>query len=292
MKNSEKPIITRRESTTYPGLFVKKYTRDVFYKNRWHESEELLESRGHVETSDGKIVINSFTKIFNYTENGTTIELDEVVSVVEKINGFMACATWVPEVNDVVISTTGSLDSDFVKMAKEMMPKVINILREEKLSRTFIFEIVHQDDPHIIPENVGVYLLGIRDIDCTEKYFSSEDFELELDETAAYLQVQRPYHFRALFKDVLEDVKKCRHEGYVVYGEESNTALKIKSPYYLALKALARCKDIEKLNKEYIDEEFYELVDHFLEMGERFTMNEQDRLTYIRDYYMQEGKYG
>jgi hypothetical protein len=42
-------LLTRKESTRYPGLFVKKYTRKVFYDNLWSENDELLEARGHVE---------------------------------------------------------------------------------------------------------------------------------------------------------------------------------------------------------------------------------------------------
>ena len=52
-----KEVLTRKESARYPGLFVKKYTRKVFYDNLWHENEELMEARGHVELQDGAVVV-------------------------------------------------------------------------------------------------------------------------------------------------------------------------------------------------------------------------------------------
>ena len=158
-----KPLITRKESARYPGLFVKKYTKRVFYDNLWDRDEELLESRGHVETADGKIVIKPFTKIFNHHENGTNIDRDEQCVAICKVNGFMACATYVAEVDDVVISTTGSLDSDFVKMAEEHLASVKSWIKlNGSVLTTYMFEIVDPRDPHIIQEEPGAYLIGCR----------------------------------------------------------------------------------------------------------------------------------
>ena len=94
-------LINRRESQRFPGLFVKKYTKKVFFDNLWHEDPELLESRGHVELADGTRVINPFTKIFNHGENNVTIDPKEHCLYIRKVNGFMACATYVPSVGSL-----------------------------------------------------------------------------------------------------------------------------------------------------------------------------------------------
>ena len=285
-------LINRRESQRYPGLFVKKFTKKVFWDNLWHEDSGLLESRGHVELADGTIVIRPFTKIFNYQENGTTIDPEETCVLVRKINGFMACATYIPQIKEVVISTTGSLDSGFVSIAETHLQSAKNWIKwiydVEGVSKTFMFEICDYTDVHIIPEDFGAYLIGMREVDNDSPYFSNWDLELALDAAALNMDVKRPNWYCDEFKNVLSDVNVCQHEGYVVYGQASKTALKIKSPYYLALKAMARKKDIMTLDKKRVDEEYYGLIDHLTayDVADMFNaLSEQDRLTYIRDYF-------
>lgn len=280
-------LLTRKESTRYPGLFVKKYTRKVFYDNLWHENQELMEARGHVELADGTVVIRPFTKIFNRFENGTDIDRDETCLYVHKINGFMAAATLVPELNKVVVSTTGSLDSDFVSLAEwhinGRVRQVITDLYEFYGPQTWLFEIVDASDPHIIPERCGAYLIGCRNVNDDRPYTSSIDNEKRLDVASALMGVMRPVWDVARFSDIVRMAQECKHEGFVVYGDK--TVLKIKSPYYLTLKAAARRKDIMSLNKQNVDEEFYPLIEHLTEMGEKFTMmSEQERLDYMREF--------
>ena len=281
-----KPLITRKESARYPGLFVKKYTKRVFYDNLWNQDEELLESRGHVETADGKIVIKPFTKIFNHHENGTNIDRDEQCVAICKVNGFMACATYVAEVDDVVISTTGSLDSDFVKMAEEHLASVKSWIKlNGSVLTTYMFEIVDPRDPHIIQEEPGVYLIGCRFVANDRPYFSDVLNESLLDSLAEKMGVKRPMWSVGRFSSIVEVAKQAKHEGFVVYGQTSRTALKIKTPYYLVLKAAARKKDIMRLNKQNVDEEFYELIDHLRSIESEFNaMDEQSRLDYMRQF--------
>lgn len=282
-----KELLTRKESKRWPGLFVKKYTHRVFFDNLWHENDELMEARGHVELEDGTTVIRPFTKIFNRFENNTDIDRNEACVFVQKVNGFMAAATWVPEVADVVISTTGSLDSDFVGYAEEYLCDaegyIKSMMQLEK--RTYLFEIVHPDDPHIIPEEAGAYLIGYRDLNVDAPYFSDPEKEAELDLIAKAMRVRRPHWEINRFSDIVEEARTCKHEGFVVYGQLTGTVLKIKSPYYLVLKMAARRKDIMKLNKQHVDEEFYPLIDQLTLMGESFTiMSEQERLDYMRKF--------
>jgi len=283
-----KELVQRRESVRWPGLFVKKYTRRVFYDNLWHENAELLEARGHVETADGKVVIRPFTKIFNHTENGTDIDRDELCVVVQKINGFMAAATWVPEVGDVVVSTTGSLDSDFVTLAEKYINEdVKNYIKSMMyIDRgTYMFEICDPSDPHIVPERTGAYLLGYRPHDQAGPYFSTAENEQWLDQVSYKMGVNRPEWTQLKFSTIIEAAKTLKYEGFVVYGQQSRTALKIKTPYYLMLKAAARRKDIMSLDKTRVDEEFYPLVEHLTLMGESFTMmDEQQRLHCMREF--------
>lgn len=277
-------LIQKRQSTRYPELTIYKYKRKVFYNNLWHTDPTLLESRGHVYY-DNKLVVNAPTKVFNRNENGTDIDPDEECLVVEKINGFMACVTWVPEVNDVVVSTTGSLDSDYVDMARSMMPQVLSFVKYLKTPYTYFFEVCHPNDPNIIPENIGCYLLGMRHIEDTTPYFSTQQDQKNLDDLAIDMHVMRPKWGIHTFKKSINIVKHLQIEGYMYYGQSSKTVLKFKTPYYLALKTMARKDDILSLSKSRVSEEFYPLLKHLKQNASSFSiLSEQEKLKYITTY--------
>ena len=262
-------MFTRKESVRYPGLFVEKYKRKVFYDSLW--DDQLVEMRGRVVDAAGDVVINPFTKIFNRFERNTNIDDGEKVIAVEKINGFMAAATYVPSVGKVVVSTTGSLDSDYVTLAekhlKSAIPVIVDYASIPEGKLTWLFEIVDESNPHIIKEMPGAYLLGFREVDSKESYSSSDGKEQLLDKFAIKMVVMRPTWGSALFSEVVEYSKNTEREGFVVYGK--NTVLKIKSPYYLITKFFARVgenrilqvlNNLENFKKE-IDEEYYDLID-------------------------------
>jgi len=270
-------LVSRRESITYPGLFVLKYKKKVFFDNLW--TEELMETRGMVVDKNWNIVVHPFTKIFNHHENGTDIPRDEEVIATRKVNGFLGCVTQYQGKN--LVSTTGSLDSDFVKLASKYIQDVRTIP-----DHTYMFEICDPLDPHIIPEEPGAYLIGLRD-NRTGQMFS----EYYLDGVAEELNLLRPEFFRGRFSEVVAKSKIVKHEGFVVYGKR--TTLKIKSPYYLTSKFFAR-KNMDKLAtlisnpsslKQTLDEEYYPLIDHLALNKEKFvSLDEQSRLDFIRNF--------
>jgi hypothetical protein len=281
----ENKNIIVKESKRFPGLFVRKYKNSVFYDNTW--CAETVEARGHVYNAAGVRVVNSPTKIFNHMENGHTIDRDTEVVAIRKVNGFMACATWIPELDRVVVSTTGSLDSDFVGYAEEMfaptnvMAVVAAAGKRAEYNTTWFFEICHPSDPHIIEEAEGVYLLGGRYVSSGSPYSSTKVLESVFDDVAKEMNVMRPSWAMCRFGDVVKESKTVKHEGFVCYSVDK--AIKIKSPYYLGCKAVARKKDIFTLDKKRVDEEFYQIIDALVAMGNEFNaMEEQDRLKLIR----------
>ncbi len=287
-----KTLIKCKESTRYPGLFVEKYSNRVFWDSLWNSDPALVESRGVVKDAEGNVVIRPFTKIFNRHENGTDIDRDEKVLAVQKINGFMAAATYVPAIAEVVVSTTGSLDSEYVDIAHAHLYPIYSYVENEynKSGKavTYLFEIVDPSDPHIIVEEPGAYLIGSRYVEDSSPYFSTYFHECHLDVAAEKMGVKRPKHNGwpdyARFSDVVREAKACKHEGFVVYGQESKTVLKIKSPFYLASKAAARIKDISTLDRKRVDEEFYPLIERLQSIAPTFNgMAEQDRLILIRN---------
>lgn len=268
------------------GLIVHKYKRKVFYDNLWNMHPDLVDARGLVTDKDDNIVQYPFTKVFNYKENGTTIPFDHNVMAIDKINGFMAAVTWYN--GQPLVSTTGSLSSDFVEMAKEMLPlhkmeKILSLYKDF----TFCFEIVHVNDPHIIEEKFGAYLIG-----CREKLKGSKQVNQKLlNGIAKKWGVMRPDIVTGSFYEILEQVKTYKREGYVVYDLDSDVVLKLKTPYYLTSKFIARTKKLELIfsgdYKQNFDEEYYSLCEHIQKNYTKESFletSEQERLEFVRSW--------
>lgn len=280
-------LVNCKESKAYPGLFVVKYKNKVFYDALW--TPELEEMRGAVVDAQFNVVVRPFRKIYNYNENEATIPLDEDVIAVEKVNGFMCGITYVP-VHGIVVSTTGSLDSPFVQLAKEhIKPELEGWVLGQQNHITFLFEVCDQDkDPHIITESHGLHLIGARDVH-TGAMMTEEALDgiQELMANAGQI-VRRPNHTVTKFGNVLHWAKYSQNEGWVCYG--TTTTLKLKTPYYLTAKFLARCR-ADKLehalvNRQRIDEEFFPLLDNILvNKAQFFELDAQQRLTYIRNFF-------
>jgi len=277
-------LVLRKESKRYPDLFVLKYHNRVFYDNLW--TPELMEMRGMVVDADYNIVGLPFKKIFNRFENNTDIPRDNLVISIEKINGFMGAATMHP-VHGLIVSTTGSLDSDFVTLAEKYITPLKDAL---DMGYTYMFEIVDPSDPHIIKENTGAYFLGRRNIstgvlDIPDPAIPSVS-EVKLREFGAFI----PRYSVCRFSDLVNEAKNSQREGFVVYT--ATTVLKIKSPYYLTKKLFARIR-AEKVtsewliaNKNNLPEEYYPLVDHINSNRDHFvSLEEQDRLTFIENFF-------
>lgn len=280
--NDNPKLVTMKE--TSPGLFVLKYTRKVFYDGLWNDF--LEECRGTIVDKDFTVVSRPFQKIYNYGVEDRSPKLADEVRIMafRKINGFMVAMTW--HNGDLLISTTGSTDNDYVNMARSL----IDLDKYSKVCRkwhgtTFMFECVHRDDPHIVPEKEGMYLLGYR-----EKAWNSS---ISLDYVMMRMLTQDfgtiPVEsFTLTMCELMAMTKTCQHEGYVAYTADGQS-FKIKSPYYLVQKWLARNPRTDKLLtkefKEQIDEEYYGLLDDIRANIVEFTaLTEQDRLDYIRKY--------
>ena len=270
------------------GIYVLKYKKKVFYDNLWNDY--IAECRGSIVDADFNLVSYPFTKIYNYgiEKAAPVLAPDTKVTAFRKVNGFMVACTWYKD--DVLISTTGSTNSPFVAMAREMIGD--NIERYRKTCKhyeghTFMFECVHKDDPHIIPEKLGMYLLGFRKNEWNSPIESNAAILMLLQNALRTNIVESSY---TSIGQLLEEVKAVKHEGYVFYTEDGVSA-KIKSPYYLTSKWVARNPRTDKLVdmkndiKHNLDEEYFPLVDAIrANIVEYTAMDEQARLAWVRNY--------
>jgi hypothetical protein len=273
------------------GIYVLKYKKAVFFDNLWNDF--LEECRGTIVDEDFNVVSRPFTKIYNYgVEDKAPVLSDNTkVTAYRKANGFMVAMTWYK--NDILVSTTGSTASDYVDYAKEMMLKhmcwedwVLAIASNE--GHTFMFECVHPSDPHIVVEKPGMYFLGWRENtwDSTvHGFFSETMWKIFAEDTVKCNSVES---FDCTIGELVAESKKVKHEGFVFYTEDGVSA-KIKSPYYLTAKWVARNPRTDKLMtrefKEQIDEEYYGLLAHIrANIVEYTAMDEQARLSWVREY--------
>jgi hypothetical protein len=274
------------------GIFVLKYSKRVFYDNLWNEY--IAECRGTIVDKDFNVISRPFTKIYNYGIEKEAPVLDDntQVTAFRKVNGFMAAVT--VHKGELLVSTTGSTANDYVEYAKEMMAKhspladwlmVLNTADTEGM--TFMFECVHPSDPHIIPEKPGMYILGYRENSWDSKV-GHDPFVLT--DLAAMLNCFRAESTTTNMIRLKEMAKTCKHEGYVFYTADGVSA-KIKSPYYLTSKWVARnprtdkLVDMNKDIKHQLDEEYYPLVDAIrANIVEYTAMDEQARLGWVRNY--------
>lgn len=284
-------LVKMRESDRYPGLYVLKYSKKVFYDDLWNDY--LEECRGTVVDTDFNVVSRPFTKIYNYgiEKRAPVLSPDTTVVMHRKVNGFMVAMTWYNK--DILVSTTGSLESPYVDMAKEMMLThqcwadwQMAVAGAEGF--TLMFECVHPNDPHIIVEKPGMYFLGWRENTWESKVDGHSNMEwrrfAEND-----LNCYSPESGMTLFSNVLRKVKNVKHEGFVFYTADGVSA-KIKSPYYLTSKWVARNPRTDKLMdmnrdiKKNIDEEYYGLIDAIRDNIVEYTaMDEQQRLAWVRE---------
>lgn len=278
------------KETSNPDLFVLKYRRNVFYKNRWNDF--LEECRGAIVDKDFNVVSLPFRKIYNFgvEDRAPKINDDETVHWFRKVNGFMVAMTWYD--GDVLVSTTGSIDSDFVALAKKYLTSNL----KEYLSRcrdyTLMFECCDPSDPHIVEEKAGLYFIGMR-------HKHSGDLQTAwLSRSGAWVAeaigVMFPEHGTCTMGELKEMVRTVQHEGFVIYTDDGRST-KIKSKHYLVKKLFMR-GNIEKLFdqnvKAKIDEEYFPLVDYIKENRDKFaSADEATRRFWIEEFLTEQAKY-
>ena len=281
-------LVKMTESKDHPGIFVLKYTRRVFYDNLW--SEELEYCRGTIVDADFNLVSFPFQKIYNYQIEDRApkfSELDTKVTAHRKVNGFMVACTL--HNGELLVSTTGSTDSPYVAMARELIDEAKYLdLCSRWAGYTFMFECVHKNDPHIVPEKEGMYILGYRE---NQWHSPVEHDPFMLMEMGRALGCFVPESILTNIAQLQVLAKECRHEGYVAYTDDG-ISFKIKSPYYLTNKWVARnprtdkLVDLNKDIKHNIDEEYHNLIDAIrLNIVEYTAMTEQERLAWVRNYF-------
>jgi hypothetical protein len=231
----EHPKLVRALPVLGGSALILKYKKDVFYNNLW--TPEILECRGTIVDAKTFVPIQRpFTKIFSESEGfAPKFDKTEEVFAFEKINGYMISATI--HDGELLLSSTGTIDSDFVKFARSKFAFAFAAaIRVGLINDAFttIFEVVDSGfDPHIISDQNGLWALASR----SKKWLSKSYFHYEGD---VHEQIHYPEMFISTFGEIQEKNESWEREGFIVQSTVSPKELKMKSPFYTAVKFLAR----------------------------------------------------
>lgn len=293
----EKKLVHVRKSPCGEYRLLK-YTRKVFYDNLWSVDDRLLDCRGIVVDKDDNVIMYPFKKVFNLGENNTGKDISplEDVVAVRKVNGYLAQAAIIE--GDLIVTSSGSFDSEHAVIAKKMIEECLSCTsthaRHLNTGYTYMFEICHKEDPHIVEEEEGVYLIGVREHD---------DFRMHSVSTikmVAWLHnFKCPESVMTTFSEAVQMAKSASHEGYMILSRDCNntTLAKVKSHYYLCKKALMRIgtsqldvmfDNPKTFKNNRLEEEFYGIHEYILKTytKEQYrSMTEQDRRSMIEEYF-------
>lgn len=282
------------------GFKIFKYSKKVHFKRLWKTEPLLEKARGLTLDSAGNIIVHPFDKVYNYGEYdvGQNLDHDKKYECIEKLNGFLGCISKHPFKDELILSTTGSLTSDFVGYINDFItPEIKNDLLKyfETNKQTLLFEVIHPEDKHIIeyePKDEGLWLIGARGLNFNDKPVS----EKELDIIGKQLNFKRPFWFEDTLNNIINTMLTNKLEGYMIRDKETDeTLMKIKTNYYLITKFLGRMgpkmtsmmyAKPEHFKEHHVDEEFYPIVDYIVKntLKEDFeNMQQAQRVEYVRD---------
>lgn len=294
----EQKLVMLREHETLP-IKIYKYHRKVFYRQLFSTDERFRFARGLSLFENGQVAIRPFYKVYNYREQNAGLDwnMNDSVLAVHKLNGFMMSVSLIND--QLVYSSTGTFDSDYVDMGRQYIEAQcdLNVLRNACVNHTCVFEICATEDPHIIKEKIGAYLIGYHENDMRKFPWQFQDaikHHNHIKKLAQQMGAYSAEHFTDSFGNVLSSMDSNLTEGYMIYNlsnqNVSEFCIKMKTSYYLSTKFLGRHKLKENPNwsaiKERIDEEFYEILDKIKSDSEHFfSLDEQSRIEYIEHHF-------
>lgn len=238
------------------------------YGPKVHEigwSKFALLCRGKViDLKEEKIISYPYDKFFNLNEmpEYSTEVIQKLMSeaediyITDKKDGSLIAATRLSEKDEeFLITTNGSFDNLHISLARKMIDeKYPEFKKAAPTGMTFIFEIIHPEDPHCISygDTERLYLHGVRRLD----NYQLVRYE-ELEKIAQMFNldiVEREYFDLATMTKKVHE-KDANKEGWVVRimaPDGSDKIVKIKYDEYFVLHRKKAGINIRKLYNRYV----------------------------------------
>lgn len=201
------------------------YTKDCHYENMWNDT--TMKCRGLIVDNEDNIIAKPLKKFFNYEEFVGTIPLKGTPKILEKLDGTLGIMYWY---NDTpYIATKGSFDNkQSIHATNILHTKYKDVWNKLNKDNTYLFEIIYQEDKHIIsyPEIDDIYLIAV---------ISTLEDNVEYD-IYDYKFFKRPklYYNVKDWVNVRNEVDGTNKEGFVLLFDD-NLRLKMKYEEYLLL---------------------------------------------------------
>lgn len=237
---------------TYEGFSIVKYSKAAFYDSKVFEQYPILkEARGLVLDINGDPVAPSFKKIPNLREEDKVLvdltKYDELYAV-EKYNGYLVQVTKHPYKKSLIVSSSGSFISEHVSIAKgiiwnnKMYPVLLDWMYSSPEIKSAQFECITPKDPHIVDYYgyEGLVLIGINGKNALqqEHVFKLRNYDLsgiKIPEALISFDPSSDLH-------LAEAATAINSEGFVLYDKNGDGVCKLKTPWYLFCKYIARMK--------------------------------------------------
>lgn len=229
------------------------FTRKAFKKKIW--DKQTIRARGlFIDQTSGDVLIRSYNKFFNVGERPETTldQLHYPLTAYRKENGFLGLMSVID--GDVVLASKTTMTGPaqallaelWAKLAPEQQQTMSELAQREQC--TFIFEVIHHADRHIIAYPFDHLVL----LDVVRNSFTIGSDEACIN-PAFSKRIREQVPFGGLLKDKqLEAVFTCptEIEQYValhhadrtleglVLEDKQGRLTKLKLPYYLAVKRL------------------------------------------------------
>lgn len=264
------PGVVERKSEKYPYISSLNFTKDVFFNKSWDDI--VNKARGlFIDNRTGEIIARSYDKFFTVGEN-SSMSLDALEERLvfpilgrQKENGFLGIMGYIPETDELFISSKGTPDGDFATMFRDIVDANLTKNEQESIKRTmrdwecsFTFEVIDPiHDPHIIKYNAPkiVLLDVVRRSAEYEKMPYNQVVEVGkrfgLEVAPRLMEFKNMKQLRGWYANASTDMKK-EIEG-MVWQDAKGELFKTKYPYYSVWKLMRGTKEVimrEKIKME------------------------------------------
>lgn len=250
-------------------LTIWNYSPKVQYERLWDDI--IIQCRGLVTNSNGKIVARPFPKFFNLEEHDSTNIPKESFEVFEKMDGSLGIVFYYK--GEWIVATRGSFTSEQSVVASKMF-KNLSIIKNYPTTGlnedwTYLFEIIYNDNRIVCQYDFeGLVLLGA--------YHTETGVEINFDKLVKHvslyhdIKVVRKYNGVTDFH-ILKEMISDDREGYVIRFK-NGFRMKIKGEEYKRLHRILTnvsnrdiweyLKDAKPLDEilDKVPDEFYDWV--------------------------------
>lgn len=264
-------------------LFIYNYSKSCQFDYVWNE--ETMTCRGLIVDKDDNVISRPFKKFFNYEER--EVELPNLpFRIYEKLDGSLGILYWLDDLP--FIATRGSFTSEQAIHATEILrKKYSDSLDKLDKSKTYLFEIIYPEDPHVVRyyDTDDIFLLAIIDTKTGE----------ELDIKQDIFKTPKLYDGIKDFKEIRNMIPGDNKEGFVVKFD-NNFRIKLKYESYLKLFSaknnLNEKTILEAITTETL-EEYKASIDildeeakiYFQNTVEKFKNMYKEKESYIKSVY-------